>query len=244
LQSPIVFFVENDYDYLLDGRNRLAAMEAVGIPVIDEESELGDILDTIPYHVFEGDPFAFVLSVNIHRRHLKPEKKRDLIRKVLKAQPAKSDRQIAAETKTSPTTVGTVRAKAEAAGDVSKLDTRTDATGRQQPARKPAKKPAPGPRVAPHPWERVPFYEGPPNREDPRPEPRTEDPAPAVTSQPEESAEDRKAQYALLEAAVAEAEAAHVNPVTAAWETASETQRREFVKAFYVTLIQMSAEAA
>ena len=38
--------------------------------------------------------------------------------------------------KASPTTVGTVRTKLEATGDVSKLDTRQDTKGRKQPAKK------------------------------------------------------------------------------------------------------------
>jgi DNA repair exonuclease SbcCD ATPase subunit len=55
----------------------------------------------------------------------------------LKADPSKSDRQIAEQTKTSPTTVGKVRAEKEASGDVSKVDTRTDTKGRKQPSSKP-----------------------------------------------------------------------------------------------------------
>jgi hypothetical protein len=54
----------------------------------------------------------------------------------VKANPEKSDRQIAKTVKVSPTTVGTVRTKMEAKGDVSKLDTREDTKGRRQPARK------------------------------------------------------------------------------------------------------------
>jgi hypothetical protein len=82
------------------------------------------------------DPYAYVVSANIKRRHLSTEQKRDLIAALLKATPDKSDRQIAATVKASPTTVGTVRAGMETAGDVSKLDTRRDTKGRQQPAKR------------------------------------------------------------------------------------------------------------
>jgi hypothetical protein len=82
------------------------------------------------------EPYSYVVSVNIRRRHLKARQKRDLIAKLIKATPEKSDRLIAKTVKASPTTVGTVRAEMEAMGDVSKLDTRTDTKGRQQPATK------------------------------------------------------------------------------------------------------------
>ena len=57
------------------------------------------------------DPYGYVISANIHRRHLTAEQKRELIAKLLKATPEKSDRQIAETVKASPTTVGTVRAE-------------------------------------------------------------------------------------------------------------------------------------
>jgi hypothetical protein len=85
------------------------------------------------------DPWAYVISANLHRRHLTVEQKRDLIAKLIKATPEKSDRQIAETVKASPTTVGTVRAEMEATGDVSKLDTRTDSRGPAQPATKPSR---------------------------------------------------------------------------------------------------------
>ena len=96
----------------------------------------------------EVDPYTFVLSANIHRRHLTAEQKRELIAKVIGADPRRSDRQIAKQTKTSPTTVGKIRKESEAAGDVSKLDTRTDTKGRKQPSAKPKKsaKPAAPPK--------------------------------------------------------------------------------------------------
>src|SRR5262249_58582358 len=82
------------------------------------------------------DPYAYVISANLHRRHLSAEQRRELIAKLIKATPEKSDRQIAGTVKASPTTVGTVRAEMEAKGEVSKLDTRTDAKGINQPASK------------------------------------------------------------------------------------------------------------
>jgi hypothetical protein len=146
---------------LLDGRNRLAAMEAVGLaPRLKFnpsrrgsgawwslkleggcEDDHPDVwANDIPQPLLvetDADPYAFVISANIHRRHLTAKGKRDLVAKLIKQQPNKSNRQIAEQAKVSPTTVGTTRSDMEAAGDVSNLDTRTDSKGRQQPSAKP-----------------------------------------------------------------------------------------------------------
>jgi ParB-like chromosome segregation protein Spo0J len=117
---------------IIDGRNRYLACIEAGVEPrfytrrFREEAALA----------------AFIISKNVHRRHLTAEQKRDLIAKLLIADPTKSDRAIAKIAKASPTTVGTVRAKGEASGDVSKSDTRRDTKGRKQPARK-ASKPKP-----------------------------------------------------------------------------------------------------
>jgi hypothetical protein len=133
LQFPIATWFDPvaKVELLIDGRNRLDAMELIGLltaEVISYRSRLTCI-----------DPWAFVVSANIKRRHLTAEQKRELIAKLIKQTPNKSDRQIAKQTKTSPTTVGKIRKESEAAGDVSKLDTRTDIRGRKQPAAKPKK---------------------------------------------------------------------------------------------------------
>jgi hypothetical protein len=138
LQSEIVLYK----DHVLDGRNRLDAMELVGINFQiwrnPSSSRLTLLLDLKPISTeYSGDdPYGYVISANIHRRHLKPEKRRELIATPIKQTPDKSDRQIAEQTKASPTTVGKVRKEMEAAGEVSRLDTRTDKRGVQQQAHK------------------------------------------------------------------------------------------------------------
>src|SRR5262249_19047003 len=74
-------------------------------------------------------------------RHLLPDKKDETIAALIKADPSRSDRQIAEMVKASPTTVGKKRAKLEASGVGSTVDTRTDKRGRQQPAKKALAKP-------------------------------------------------------------------------------------------------------
>jgi ParB-like chromosome segregation protein Spo0J len=116
---------------VIDGRNRYRALQRLGIAPTGypKHFRLLDFRD-------DGEARAHVISKNIHRRHLTPEQKRELIAKLLKAEPEKSDRQIAKTVKASPTFVGKVRAEKEATGDVSTVDTRTDTKGRKQPAKK------------------------------------------------------------------------------------------------------------
>jgi hypothetical protein len=130
---------------LLDGRNRLDALELVAGPVtVGAPSIMAEngFLATDKVVVLDKsvDPYTYAVSANLRRRHLSAKQKRDLITELIKATPEKSDRQIAETVKASPTTVGAVREKMETSGDVSKLDTRQDTKGRQQPAKK--KKPA------------------------------------------------------------------------------------------------------
>jgi len=160
LQFPVIV---HD-DQLLDGRNRLDAMTLVGIEfkikrletLIGGKRKIKDkdypgvwVMESnggveLPFSGAIGrgtidDPYAYVVSANLHRRHLNSEQKRQLIADLLKANPEASDRQIAKQTNSSPSTVGAVRQEREASGDVSKLDTRTDSKGRKQPATKPKK---------------------------------------------------------------------------------------------------------
>jgi ParB-like chromosome segregation protein Spo0J len=142
---------------ILDGRNRYRAVQRLGIdPSKDDKQYFRKAIyahsvggEVGPHEQSNDDRArAFIISKNIHRRHLTAEQKRELIAKLIKAAPEKSDRQIAKIAQASPTTVGTERAQMEAKGDVSKLDTRRDTKGRKQPATKKkfeAKQPAPKP---------------------------------------------------------------------------------------------------
>ena len=168
LQQPIVIFEDNRDaangskgpfpTYLLDGRNRLAALALLGIdkPYDAPKSKLAAYspvrtVKAIQKFSVDGkmvwetdvDPYSMVMSLNVHRRHLTAEQKRQAIADHIKLDPSASDRKIGRKVGVSPTTVGTVRTEMEDKGDVSKLDTRTDSAGRKQPATKP--KPIPKP---------------------------------------------------------------------------------------------------
>jgi ParB-like chromosome segregation protein Spo0J len=121
---------------ILDGRNRYRACLAAGwYPAqIDQRLLVGDSM--LDADRWIDDPAAYVISANIHRRHLTAEDKRVIIAKLLEAQPEKSDRQIAGTVKTDHKTVGTVRAELEGRGEIPHVEARTDTKGRKQPAKK------------------------------------------------------------------------------------------------------------
>ena len=155
LRTAVAVFKEQKHfpPALLDGRNRLDAIEAAGIAInvescgTDADPRIQFSCRAFPIDTIEirgdqplGDPYAYVVSANIHRRHLTAEQKRELLAKVLKATPEKSDRQIAETAKTDHKTVASVRAEQEARGEIPHVSTRTDSKGRQQPARKPSER--------------------------------------------------------------------------------------------------------
>jgi ParB-like chromosome segregation protein Spo0J len=146
LQSPIVVWRKenpceeryHDEFQLIDGRNRLDAMAAVGLKFKFERgnrrsdpflhflnSELcgwdGKRIKVEVKKIPEEEIETFVASANLHRRHLTAEEKRERIAKELKAQPATSNRQIAGIVKTDDKTVAKVRAKLESTAEIPQL---------------------------------------------------------------------------------------------------------------------------
>ncbi len=122
LREPISLFEGN----IIDGRNRERACIKAGVE---------PRYRSIKFDNHEAAA-AYVISKNIRRRHLTPEQKRELIEKVLRADPTKSDRQIARAVKVDNKTVGAVRKKAEERGEIPHVSKRTDSKGRSQVAHK------------------------------------------------------------------------------------------------------------
>jgi len=159
LTSPIAIRVDNDKATLCDGRNRLDAMEIVGLRVnlentrtaawkLTAEEELDGKWVGLPIArhsatvtVITGDPAAYIVSANIHRRHLTAEIKRELIAKLLKEHPERSDRATAELVKVDHKTVAAVRRREEDVGSIPHVEKRVDTKGRQQPTRKTTTKP-------------------------------------------------------------------------------------------------------
>jgi hypothetical protein len=158
LRSPIVL----TDDMLLDGRNRLDAMELVGLKFEfqrhtegrfatnkicvlaiegSREPQVGSgIYRGLRWIEPEEDGYDYVISANLHRRHLTSEQKRDLIARVLKAKPGASNRQIAKQVKAHHTTVGTVRAEMESTGEISQLEKTVGRDGKARPKTKKTKR--------------------------------------------------------------------------------------------------------
>jgi hypothetical protein len=121
---------------VVDGRNRLDAMEAAGISIFRMDGRLEDSYFRAIGNKDMPNVEAFVISANIRRRHLSAEDKRGLIAKLIKAAPETSNRQIADQVEASHPYVAKVRASLEETGDVETVSTSIDTKGRRQPVRK------------------------------------------------------------------------------------------------------------
>jgi len=175
LKTPIVLWAPEDGAefQLLDGRNRLDALEMIGHLVVDEHGRLHEGIEREP--IIGGDPKKLAYSLNVHCRHLTTEQKRDLILRLLMADPEKSDLAIAKQAKVvSDKTVIKIRKGAVARSEIPDVKTRTDSKGRKQPARK-----APKAKAA---------------------KPGAEHNAEENVTDPEASAEARKQEFAALDA--------------------------------------------
>jgi hypothetical protein len=150
LHEPVTLQVCEGVLVLIDGINRLDAMEREGFALVQDgklDKTLGhkalglEPLTGGAYAELDSDvdPYAFVISANINRRHLTAKQRRGLINVLLKADPSKSDREIGRIIKADHKTVGAVRAEQEATGEISPVEKRVgkDRKARKQPSRKP-----------------------------------------------------------------------------------------------------------
>jgi hypothetical protein len=123
---------------IVDGRNRYRALLQLGIdPSADPKTYFRKAIyiKTVSGKNNDDAVRSYVISRNLHRRYLTAEQKRELIAKLLKAQPEQSDRQIAKQVKASHSTVAKARKEAEATGQARPVEKRVGADGkaRKQP---------------------------------------------------------------------------------------------------------------
>ena len=143
LKHRIVFWrgEETKKESLIDGRSRLDAMEAEGLPIFaDGKLIVPHFIRTLnpqgPNDVKRPEnetPESYVWSANIHRRHLNAEGKRKAIANALKANPEKSNRQIAKLIGVSHNTVESVRTEMESTGQIDQLTETVGADGKSRP---------------------------------------------------------------------------------------------------------------
>lgn len=120
---PVVY---DQHGRLIDGHHRVEIAQRLRIDVPQVVREVANAQ--------EARSLAY--SLNLHRRHLSREQKRDLLAASIKADPHLSDRQHAERVGSSDKTAGSVRAELERRAEIPHVETRTDTAGRSQPAKK------------------------------------------------------------------------------------------------------------
>jgi hypothetical protein len=226
LLSPIVIHDGK----LVDGRNRLDAIELVGMefefirpkrgPTKGEitalqSDDFGTPLSGAVRPYIETDPYDFVIGANLHRRHITGEQKRDLIAKLLKAKPEVSNRQIAKQTKADHKTVAAVRGDLESVGEIPHLEKTVGADGKQYKSRANKK--------APEPVEH------------------------RTAASAEIPAEERRAFYEATDPTTVDDQVVEIlppapkdgNPIWLAWCKAKPSHRREFVKVAWLDIMRV-----
>jgi hypothetical protein len=144
LREKVTVITEGGRQLVIDGRNRLDAIELAGFNVVDPQTDrlLKSVCSDWPKGK-DRDPAtveAFIVSKNIHRRHLTADQKRDLIAKLLKAKPERSNLATAKIAHADDKTVATVRQDLEANSEIPNKTDRVEASGRKARGRKPAGK--------------------------------------------------------------------------------------------------------
>ena len=141
LKDPIVIWIDNSEEpkgtkgpfaeFLLEGRNRIKALERIGIKNPYRAAPLGSFhLGVTKVAAFKRsgslslddytitgrweawvNPEVYVLSANVHRRHLTPAQKREAIKRFINADPRASNRKVARTLKIDDKTVADVRSE-------------------------------------------------------------------------------------------------------------------------------------
>ena len=110
---------------ILDGRNRLEALEIVRLPLLKDNKLNPAYFEKASQKALADIP-AYIEGVNLHRRHMDREQRREAILRRLKQDPKRSDRAIGQLVGADHKTVATVRAEAEGRGEIPHVSLRPD----------------------------------------------------------------------------------------------------------------------
>ena len=121
IQVPIVV---DENGSVIDGHHRKEIADRLGLPC--PRNTAGDLDET--------GKRTLACSLNLDRRHLNREQKREVIAKSLMADPQLSDRQHAERVGVDHKTVGSLRESLESTGEIPQSETRLSADGRERPA--------------------------------------------------------------------------------------------------------------
>jgi ParB-like chromosome segregation protein Spo0J len=116
---------KDEHGNVLDGHHRVRAWEELRA----EGVRLPDYPVKIRPGLSESEKRAFVRTVNVERRHLTREQKRQLIADQLRETPERSNRQVAEELGVDHKTVAVVRDTIEATGEIPSWNARPERMG-------------------------------------------------------------------------------------------------------------------
>lgn len=127
IQVPVIV---DERGVVIDGhhRERIASEHGLHVPVEVREG------------MTDAQKIALSISLNVNRRQLTREQRREIIAASLKAEPAASNSEHARRTGASDKTVQALRTDLERRSEIPNVEQRTDSLGRQQPAARPTVK--------------------------------------------------------------------------------------------------------
>jgi hypothetical protein len=133
LREPVTLYDDPKIGLcLLDGRNRADALELIGKGIGDDDDEC--LTELVGEDDPNFDPYAYVVSKNIKRRHLSAEDRQRLLIALIARTPEKSNRQLGEDIGVDHKTIGLARAKGEQLGSIPQLEMTTGKDGKERPA--------------------------------------------------------------------------------------------------------------
>jgi hypothetical protein len=139
MQERVKLLKDGDGRTLIDGRSRLDAHEVVGLPTQifgDDGKPNIRFFEVVDLNSLGISAEAYVISMNLHRRHLSAEKKGELLDQLIKADPTRSDREIGRDAHVDHKTVGAHRENLEKRGEIPHLEKRNNSQGQEYSATK------------------------------------------------------------------------------------------------------------